>query len=64
MRAEHQPRRGVVGARLPGPAASNVLGDNTMAKLLEDLFLDTLKDIYFAEQKIVATLPEMEQAAS
>ncbi len=35
-----------------------------MAKLLEDLFLDTLKDIYFAEQKIVATLPEMEQAAT
>jgi len=35
-----------------------------MAKLLEDLFLDTLKDVYFAEQKIVATLPEMEQAAT
>lgn len=34
-----------------------------MAKLLEDLFLDTLKDVYFAEQKIAATLPEMEQVA-
>lgn len=35
-----------------------------MAKLLEDLFLDTLKDVYFAEQKIVGTLPEMEQVAT
>lgn len=35
-----------------------------MPKLLEDLFLDTLKDVYFAEQKIVATLPVMEQAAT
>jgi ferritin-like metal-binding protein YciE len=35
-----------------------------MAKLLEDLFLDTLKDVYFAEQKIVDTLPEMEAAAT
>jgi ferritin-like metal-binding protein YciE len=39
-------------------------GNNPMAKLLEDLFLDTLKDVYFAEQKIVDTLPEMEQAAT
>jgi len=35
-----------------------------MAKLLEDLFLDTLKDVYFAEQKIVDTLPEMAAAAT
>ncbi|WP_082510140.1 MULTISPECIES: ferritin-like domain-containing protein [unclassified Rhizobium] len=35
-----------------------------MARLLEDLFLDTLRDVYFAEQKIFATLPEMEQVAS
>ncbi|MCV9967811.1 DUF892 family protein [Pararhizobium sp. BT-229] len=33
-------------------------------KTLENLFLDTLKDVYFAEQKIVATLPEMEDAAT
>ena len=32
-------------------------------KKLEDLFLDTLKDVYFAEQKIVETLPMMEEAA-
>src|SRR5665213_4283818 len=33
------------------------------AKQLDALFHDTLKDIYFAEKKILATLPKMEQAA-
>lgn len=32
-------------------------------KKLEDLFHDTLKDIYFAEKKILTTLPKMEKAA-
>lgn len=32
-------------------------------KMLEDLFHDTLKDIYFAEKKILATLPKMAKAA-
>ena len=32
-------------------------------KKLDDLFHDTLKDIYFAEKKIVATLPKMAEAA-
>ena len=32
-------------------------------KKLENLFHDTLKDIYFAEKKILATLPKMEKAA-
>jgi ferritin-like metal-binding protein YciE len=32
-------------------------------KVLEDLFHDTLKDIYFAEKKILSTLPKMEKAA-
>lgn len=32
-------------------------------KLLGELFHDTLKDIYFAEKKILATLPKMEKAA-
>ena len=32
-------------------------------KQLDDLFLDTLKDIYFAEQKIVKALPKMAKAA-
>jgi ferritin-like metal-binding protein YciE len=32
-------------------------------KNLDDLFHDTLKDIYFAEKKILATLPKMAKAA-
>jgi ferritin-like metal-binding protein YciE len=32
-------------------------------KGLEELFHDTLKDIYFAEKKILATLPKMAKAA-
>jgi ferritin-like metal-binding protein YciE len=32
-------------------------------KRLEDLFHDTLKDIYFAEKKILTTLPKMAKAA-
>jgi len=32
-------------------------------KTLDDLFHDTLKDIYFAEKKILATLPKMAKAA-
>jgi len=33
------------------------------AKTLDELFHDTLKDIYFAEKKILSTLPKMEKAA-
>ena len=33
------------------------------AKKLGELFHDTLKDIYFAEKRILATLPKMEKAA-
>ncbi len=32
-------------------------------KALPDLFLDTLKDIYFAEKKILTALPKMAKAA-
>ena len=32
-------------------------------KKLEDLFLDTLKDIYYAEKQIVKALPKMAKAA-
>lgn len=34
------------------------------AKTLDELFHDTLKDIYFAEKKILATLPKMAKAAN
>ena len=33
------------------------------AKMLEDLFLDTLKDIYYAEKQILRALPKMAKAA-
>ncbi|MFO0992475.1 MAG: DUF892 family protein [Hyphomicrobiales bacterium] len=33
-------------------------------KTLDELFHDTLKDIYFAEKKILATLPKMAKAAN
>jgi ferritin-like metal-binding protein YciE len=33
-------------------------------KTLQDLFLDTLKDIYFAEKKILTALPKMAKAAT
>ena len=32
-------------------------------KKLDNLFHDTLKDIYFAEKKILSTLPKMAKAA-
>lgn len=32
-------------------------------KTLDDLFLDTLKDIYYAEKQIAKTLPKMAKAA-
>jgi len=34
-----------------------------VTKTLETLFYDTLKDIYFAEKKILTTLPKMAKAA-
>jgi ferritin-like metal-binding protein YciE len=33
-------------------------------KTLDDLFIDTLKDIYYAERQIVKTLPRMAKAAT
>ena len=35
----------------------------TKAKKLADLFHDTLKDIYYAEKKILTSLPKMAKAA-
>jgi Domain of unknown function (DUF892) len=32
-------------------------------KMLEDLFHETLKDIYYAEKKILTALPKMAKAA-
>ena len=35
----------------------------TTEKTLDDLFLDTLKDIYYAEKQIIKALPKMAKAA-
>lgn len=45
---------------------SNIKEDMMMAKTktLEDLFFDTLKDIYYAEKKILKALPKMKRAAT
>jgi ferritin-like metal-binding protein YciE len=37
---------------------------STKAKGLEELFTDTLKDIYFAEKQILRALPKMAKSAS
>jgi ferritin-like metal-binding protein YciE len=44
---------------------NTLYGASKMAKqkTLQDLFHDTLKDIYFAEKKILAALPKMAKAA-
>jgi ferritin-like metal-binding protein YciE len=45
---------------------SMAIGDAAMAKkekMLEDLFHETLKDIYYAEKKILTALPKMAKAA-
>src|SRR6478736_1342200 len=49
-----------------GSWASQPQGTLAMAKekTLKDLFHDTLKDIYFAEKKILTALPKMAKAAS
>jgi ferritin-like metal-binding protein YciE len=49
-----------------GPASTHTnSGDDQMAeKQLDDLFLDTLKDIYYAERQILKALPKMAKAAT
>lgn len=37
---------------------------STKQRNLDDLFYDTLKDIYYAERKILKTLPKMSRAAT
>jgi ferritin-like metal-binding protein YciE len=62
--------RNLNNARQVRPGASSCTApinpEATMAKQpkkLDELFHDTLKDIYFAEKKILATLPKMAKAA-
>jgi ferritin-like metal-binding protein YciE len=50
-----------VGRRIPYAQQEATMAKQP--KTLDDLFHDTLKDIYFAEKKILATLPKMQKAA-
>jgi hypothetical protein len=57
----HAPLRSAVAI---DPANAGLFLEETMAKkpkLLSDLFHDTLKDVYFAENKILKTLPEWQR---
>jgi ferritin-like metal-binding protein YciE len=49
-----------IGQRLNKPIAEHIMAEE---KTLDDLFLDTLKDIYYAEKQIVKALPKMTKAA-
>src|SRR5712671_3366935 len=51
--------RGATGSNGTKPRRGPMAKD----KQLKDLFLDTLKDIYFAEKKILSSLPKMAKAA-
>ncbi len=46
-----------------GNVATETMEKIMAEKTLEDLFLDTLKDIYYAERQILKTLPKMVRAA-
>ena len=46
-----------------GEANTKEADNGEKSKKLDDLFHDTLKDIYFAEKKILSTLPKMAKAA-
>jgi len=45
------------------PKTANTANGSRDTGKLEDLFLDTLKDIYYAEKQIVKALPKMAKAA-
>lgn len=47
--------------KTPTPASSEVATGNS---LLEKFFVDALKDIYWAEQELVKSLPKMQEAAT
>src|SRR6266480_1593396 len=62
-----QTTRGLLGTNIMMPCFEAVAlsGSKLMAeKDLNDLFLDTLKDIYYAEKQIYKSLPKMAKAAS
>jgi hypothetical protein len=54
-----QARNTLTIATLKGRIAQRSEAMAKEPKKLEDLFHDTLKDIYFAEKKILSSLPKM-----
>jgi ferritin-like metal-binding protein YciE len=63
MRAFVPPHSGNIWIAARSQPAKEKAAMPKEAKTLDELFHDTLKDIYFAEKKILATLPKMEKAA-
>src|ERR1700683_4754586 len=61
LRAEHEPS---------GPSTLAIIGPTVMGlctrdiKNMDDLFVHTLRDIYYAEKQIVKALPDMVEKAS
>jgi len=53
-------RFGLLGKSVQIPEKSDMAKSN---KTLDELFHDTLKDIYYAEKKILSSLPKMAKAA-
>src|SRR5437763_13775061 len=51
-------------ARFPIPTVEHAMAAKDKDKDLNDLFLDTLKDVYFAEKQILKALPKMAKAAN
>ena len=47
-----------------GTTHANTVSDTARNSKLQQFFVDQLEDIYWAEQKLVKTLPKMEEAAS
>lgn len=59
------PPRNLFTAQVFGERINNPTGDTDVAtKTLDDLFHDTLRDIYYAERKILKSLPKMARVAS
>jgi ferritin-like metal-binding protein YciE len=52
------------GTKSPGKKTSNSNTQEEQSSMLEELFLDELKDIYWAEKHLVKALPKMAKAAT
>ena len=51
-------------SKKPGKKTSNSTSQEKQSSMLEELFLDELKDIYWAEKHLVKALPKMAKAAT